>query len=143
MKDNKVFAYTGTEEMFPMEITPNLENLHTTLPMAELIGLFEGEVRDLVAYDSFEYEHPQKAIHFFKGSPKMHKCLYRLNADRIELGTITITRRHPFTEDEMLTVERAFGALTMHLMNAMDYQGTLTDEQLTSFRVDSELSRVK
>lgn len=125
-----------------MEISQNLENLHTTLPMGELITLFEREVNEIVAYDSFEYEHPQKTVHFFKGVQKMHKCHYRLNASNIELGAITLTRRKPFAENEMLLVERALGALSIHLNNAMDFQADLTDEQLTSFRVDRELSRI-
>lgn len=125
-----------------MDTVPNLENLHTTLPMKELIGIFESEVKDIVVYDSFEYEHPQKTIHFFKGSPKMHKCHYRLNASTLELGAITISRKQPFSEEEMLMIERALGALTVHLTNAMDYQSTLSEEQLTVFRVDNELSKM-
>lgn len=131
------------EEIEPMESTRNLENLHTTLPMSELINLFESEVGEVVTYDSFEYEHPQKAVHFFKGVPKIHKCHYRLNASQVELGRVTLTRRKPFAEDEMLVVEKALGALSVHLNNALEFQDTLNEEQLMTYKVDAELCQIK
>lgn len=125
-----------------MDIDRNLANLHTTLPMAELISLFESEIGDVVAYDSFEYEHPQHAVHYFKGVPRMHKCHYRLNASDIELGAVTLTRGKPFAEEEMLVVEKALGALSIHLNNAMEFQGELDEDQLMTFKVDAELSQL-
>ena len=142
MKSEKVIAHTYAVEAVPMEINRSLENLHTTLPMAELINLFETEIGEVVHYDSFEYEHPQHAVHYFKGVPKMHKCHYRLNSAELELGSVTLTRRKPFEEEEMLVVEKALGALSIHLNNAMNFQARLDDDQLTSFKVDAELSRI-
>lgn len=143
MKSNKIPMQSYGKDPAMIEIKRNLENLHTTLPMPELINLFESEIREIVTYDSFEYDQPEQAIHVFKGVPKLHKCRYRLSATGVNLGNVTLSRRKPFKEDEMLLVEKALGTLSVHLNNAMDYQASLDEEQVTSFKVDAEMCRVR
>ena len=139
MKTNKAIAYSY-EETNPMS---NFQgDLHTTLPMEDLIGLFESEISEIVAYDSFEYEHSNNAIHIFRGTPKLHKCHYKINTANLELGQITLTRKSPFEEEEMLTVERALGALSIHLNNAFEYQADLEEGQLNSLKIESKLSSI-
>ncbi len=121
----------------------DLKELHTTLPLTELINLFESEIREVIIYDSFEYDHPQQAVHVFKGVQKLHKCRYRLKTSGIDLGKVTLSRREPFEEIEVVMLEKALSALSVHMKNAMDYQASLDEEQLTSFKVDAELSRIR
>lgn len=124
MKNNEAVTYSyGEEKSLFKDQGPS--NLHTTLPIDELIGLFANEISEIVDYDSFEYEHAIKDIHIFHGSLKLHKCQYKIKDSGIELGQITITRRSPFKEEEMVIVERALGALSIHLNNAVDYQSEL------------------
>ena len=137
---NRSLAYSYLEEAAPVDLHQDMKELHTTLPMTELITLFENEISEVIEYDSFEYEHSQKALHVFKGSPKLHKCRYRIITRNQALGVITLTRKKPFSEGEMITVEKALGALSIHLNNAFEFQASLGDEQLTELKVDSRLS---
>lgn len=114
--------------------------IHTTLPMEDLIGIFESEIRSIVAFNSFEYENPHSATHFFQGVQKLHKCHYRLNIADMELGRITLTRATPFTHIEINKIESALGALSIHLNNALAYQADLGEEALSALRADAEYS---
>jgi hypothetical protein len=125
MKSIEAVAYSYNDEEKPVILEKNHEELQTILPIDELIGLFANEIAEVVEHDSFEYEHSQKNIHFFRGLVKLHKCQYKINDSGMELGQITLTRSSPFQEEEMIVVERALGALSIHLTNAIDHQGEL------------------
>jgi hypothetical protein len=114
--------------------------IHTTLPMEDLIGIFESEIRGIVAFNSFEYENPPTSTHIFHGVQKLHKCHYRLNVAERELGRITLTRATPFTDTDLDKIEGALGALTIHLNNAIEYQAGLGEQELIALRIDSEYS---
>lgn len=137
---HKTLTNSYLEDDNDMTQSQDLSNLYTTLPMTELITLFEQEISEVVAYDSFEYEHPQKSLHVFRGSPKLHKCHYKINARDIELGEITLTSKRPFSDGQMLTVEKALGALSIHMYNAIEHQATLGESQLTALQVESKLN---
>lgn len=104
---------------------PNLEELHTTLPLHELIGLFANEIKEFVEYDSFNYLHADKDIQVDRGSASVHQCHYNIKDKGIELGEVTLTRETPFREEEMIIIERALGALSVHLVNAVESQSKL------------------
>lgn len=123
-----------------LETVDHRPAIHTTLPMEDLIGIFESEIRHIVAFNSFEYEDARSATHIFHGVQKLHKCHYRLNIAELELGRITLTRATPFTDIEIETIEGALGALTIHLNNALDYQAGLGEQDLLALRTDSEYS---
>ena len=114
--------------------------IHTTLPMEDLIGIFESEIRSIVRYDSFEYENAANSTHIFHGVQKLHKCHYRINIAGLELGRITLTRASSFADAEIDTIESALGALTIHLNNALEYQAGLSEQELIALRIDSEYS---
>jgi hypothetical protein len=114
--------------------------IHTTLPMDDLIGIFESEMRRIVAFDSFEYEDTRRALHIFHGVQKLHKCHYRLKVAALELGSVSLTRATPFSDQEIGKIEGALGALTIHLNNALDYQAGLDEQALIALRIDSEYS---
>lgn len=137
----KALAYAYNEEI-PMVQDMNSEDLHTTLPMHDLIGLFESEIGEIVDFDSFEYEHSQKAIHIFHGTPKLHKCRYKIKGSKIELGQITLTRKSPFADDEINIVERALVALSIHLNNAAQYQSGLKEDHLNALKADAQLTAI-
>lgn len=114
--------------------------IHTTLPMEDLIGIFESEIRRIVTFHSFEYEDSRSATHVFHGVQKLHKLHYRLNVAALDFGRITLTRATPFSDPEIVKVEAALGALTIHLNNALDYQAGLGEQELIALRIDSEYS---
>jgi hypothetical protein len=121
-----------------MEAGTDPKPLHTTLPLEDLIGLFASEIGDLVVYDSFEYENRQNSIHVFIGTPKLHKCHYKLNICNMEFGQLTMTRKTPFSDSEMNLLEGALGALIIHLNNAYAFQDDLTEDGLNSLRADQK-----
>jgi len=136
MSNRNSLAYAGVKP----EQGERTKGIHTTLPMEDLIGIFESEIRRIVAFNSFEYENPRNAMHIFHGVQKLHKCHYRLNIADLELGRITLTRATPFTDAELDKIEGALGALTIHLNNAMEYQAGLGEQELVALRIDSEYS---
>ena len=128
MKNNEAVTYSYDEEKSLFK-GQNSDDLHTTLPIDELIGLFATEISEIVDYDSFEYEHARRDIHIFHGALKLHKCQYKIKDSGLDLGQITITRKSPFKEEEMIIVERALGALSIHLNNAVASQSELENEK--------------
>lgn len=114
--------------------------IHTTLPMEQLIEIVESEIREIVRYDSFEYANPQNSSHIFFGTPRLHKCQYRIFVGGISLGQITLTRGDMFDDSEINMIEGALGALIIHLNNALDFQSSLGDEALESLRIDTAVS---
>lgn len=103
----------------------NLEELHTTLPLHELIGLFAKEIKEFVDYDSFNYLNNAEDIRVDRGNASIHKCHYNIKDKGMELGEVTLTRETPFREEEMIIIERALGALSVHLVNAVESETKL------------------
>lgn len=135
MKTNKAMA-VPEQGRFPLDGGFSQQQLLITLPLKDLVAVFEHEMREFLAYDSFEYEHGASATHYSRGTPRLHKCQYHIQASGLELGRLILTRRKPFQEEELLVVERALGALSIHLNNALDYQSNLDQDQLTELQVD-------
>ena len=104
---------------------PNLEELHTTLPLHELIGLFAKEIREFVDYDSFNYLNADKDVQVDRGDASLHQCHYHIKDKGLELGEVTLSRSTPFKEEEMIIIERALGALSVHLINAVESHSRL------------------
>jgi len=111
--------------------------IHTTLPLDELIELFENEMRDVIRYDSFEYRNAHTGAHVFHGTQRPHQCHYRINVARMDLGQMTLSRQTPFNPTELQRVETALAALIMHLSNAVSYQKGLSEAALEALRVDA------
>ena len=81
------------------------------------------EVRDLDLYYNKEklfdlHALNIKDIHVFKGKASLHNCRYRVEDSGINLGEMTLTRRTPFKEEELLLIEKVLGVLPIHIRNA-------------------------
>lgn len=125
MKTSESAAYSYTDEERTVAQDQSSSQLHTTLPIEELIHLFANELSDIVDYDSFEYALAEKELQLFHGSLQPHTCQYKIKDSGFDLGIVTLTRDEPFKEEEMLVVERALGALSVHLNNAIEDQTNL------------------
>lgn len=121
----------------PREQAQRSAAIHTTLPLDELIELFENELRDVIPYDSFEYTGAPTGAHVFHGTQRLHKCHYRLNVAHMDLGQITLTRRSAFNPAELQRMETALAALIMHLSNAVSYQKELSKAALEALQADA------
>jgi len=131
--NNNFRPVTEVEAMKKLE---QANALHTTLPMEDLIAMFAGEIRDLIEYDSFEFENQKQPMHLFLGTPKLHKCRYRVTMGDMEFGLITFTRATPFEDKEINLIEGALGALTIHLGNAMHFQLELSADSLITLQAE-------
>ena len=130
------------KEVKIMDTGERTSAIHTTLPMDQLVEIVESELRGLIRYDGFEYANPQSSTHIFFGTPRQHRCQYRIYIGGISLGHITLSRKAPFDEPEVKMIEGALGALIIHLNNALDYQSDLSEEDLENLRVDRALLSV-
>ncbi len=124
------------KEVNVMETRDMNAAINTTLPMEQLIELVESEIRELIRYDSFEYSNPQDSAHVFFGTPRLHKCHYRITIGGIPMGQVSLSRSHPFDHGEINMIEGALGALIVHLNNAMDFQSELSAEAIDNLRLD-------
>jgi hypothetical protein len=125
-------------DAIPMSKLEHANALHTTLPLEDLISLIASEIRDIVVYDSFEFENLHQSVHIFMGVPKLHKCHYVLKAGDIEFGELTLTRVDPFCEREIILIEGALGALATHLANALTFQTELGLDSLLRLQADGK-----
>lgn len=139
---NNAAAYV-MKDVNIMDHADSVNGIHTTLPMEQLIEIVESEIRSLIRYDSFEYANPQNSSHIFFGTPRLHKCHYRIYIGGISLGQVTLSRTVPFEDAEINMIEGALGALIIHLNNAMDYQSDLSDEALEGLKVDKAFISMK
>lgn len=134
--------YREVAEVKAMKTLEQTNALHTTLPMEDLIGLFAGEISDLIQYDSFEFENCKQPLHLFIGIPKLHKCHYKVKIGDTDFGLITFTRALPFNDNEIQMIEGALGALTIHLGNAMNFQSELSPDSLLVLQADRKRATI-
>lgn len=107
--------------------------LATTLALEELIALFAEELKELVPFDQLTYRHRigRQDFMFATGLGGQHRCEYKLNLQGELLGTLTLTRRNRFHEDELGGIEQMLGVAICPIRNACQYasveQAALTD----------------
>jgi len=95
--------------------------LQTTLDVYDLIKQFHQELQQFIPYHSFHYQNilTQHGLEFGQETAHAHHC--PLSIDNMSLGDITITRKKPFTKQELVTVENAIHHLLYPLRNAIHY----------------------
>lgn len=95
--------------------------LQTTLEINELMALFAKELMQFVEFDGLGYQFDSLSLRIALGEEARHSCEYRLIVSGEELGKLKLHRRHPFSQDEMETVENLLAALLYPLRNALLY----------------------
>jgi hypothetical protein len=110
--------------------------IHTTLSIEDLIEIVEGEIRERVQYDSFEYSGAQNDTLITYGKVQQHKCRYRINIAGTLFGRVAISRKTAFTDNEVKLIESALGALIIHLNNAAEYQANLGEAEISQLMLD-------
>lgn len=107
--------------------------LQTTLEMDPLLDIFAEEVATVISYDSLSYQHDAQgdAYIYSVGFGGHHRCEYGLNLEGEAFGTLTLTRRQRFADQELSLLEDLLGLLVMSLRNAWRFhsmqQAALTD----------------
>lgn len=95
--------------------------LQTTLDVYDLIKRFHQELQQFIPYHSFHYQNilTQHGLEF--GQETAHAHHFPLCIENMSLGDITITRKKPFTQQELITIENAINHLLYPLRNAIHY----------------------
>lgn len=106
--------------------------LQTTLMLDDLLALFEKEIRHVLHYDSFHYQHQPVHCHIDIGDARHHRCHYKLEMNGQYLGDLTLTRRHKFSNGQIQLLEELLCLLVYPLRNCLMYRqalaSALTDE---------------
>ncbi len=99
--------------------------LQSTLEVKELIELFSKQLAELIAFDSFRYEHLDQKIEYDYGPMENHSCAYELVLLDFPLGSVIITRKSRFSTAEQLCFETLLCSLVYPLRNAILYRQAL------------------
>lgn len=99
--------------------------LQTTLLVEELLPLFEQQLRLLMHYDSFHYQHAGLNCHIDIADERHHRCHYKLEMNGQYLGELTLTRRHKFSDAQISLLEEILCLLVYPLRNCLLYKQAL------------------
>lgn len=99
-------------------------NLHlqTSLELDKLLGLFFGEVRQLIALGALVYRHDETDAHLQLGELEPFAINYQLSHQEESLGELSLYSRAPLAESARQQLEKAFGCLLFPLRNALLYR---------------------
>lgn len=106
--------------------------LQTTLDTRKIVELFSDELSQVIKFQQFSYQGADNIS--FKSNDKagVHSCQFNLSLDHEALGTIKLSRKTRFLEEEMAIIERLASTLVFPLNNAKMYyaalQSALIDE---------------
>ena len=105
----------------------------TTLSLERLLGIFAEELASAVPYGQLVYRHRlgHQDFVYSTGMGGAHRCDYQLTLEGTNYGTINLTRRSRFLEEELEMIEFLLGIVICPLRNACQYalveQAALTD----------------
>ncbi|MFL1405015.1 GGDEF domain-containing protein [Marinobacter sp. M1N3S26] len=105
----------------------------TTLSLEHLLGIFAEELARAIPYGQLVYRHRLGCQDFVysTGMGGSHRCDYQLNLEGANYGSLALTRRQRFHEDELEIIEYLLGIVICPLRNACQYalveQAALTD----------------
>ena len=108
----------------------------------ELIQRFVQWVTDLALAEGVTFRCARTDELICLGNRRHHCAQYDLRIDQVALGTITLCRRERYSEDELLVIEQALGALARCLQLAGDVaalRSLATRDPLTGLRNRSSL----
>ncbi|MDC0663339.1 GGDEF domain-containing protein [Marinobacter sp. SS21] len=107
--------------------------LTTTLSLEEVIALFADELMAWVPHDQLTYRHRigRQDFIYSTGLGGQHRCEYKLGIEGEPLGTLTLTRRSRFHDEELTAIEQMLAVAVCPIRNACLYtrvqQAALTD----------------
>ena len=96
--------------------------LQTTLELDDLVQLFQDELKKVVPYDSFHYQHRDVLCDINTAKRSHHNCTYRLEMNAVWLGELTLTRGKKFSDKDTKLVEDFLCKLVYPLRNCLLYR---------------------
>lgn len=107
--------------------------LATTLSLETQIGILAEVLTDLVPFDQLTYRHQigKQDFVYNTGLGGQHRCDYRLILEGVSYGSLTLTRRQRFADEELEAIEQSIGVAICQIRNACQFatvqQAALTD----------------
>ncbi len=94
-----------------------------TLSMETLLGIFAEELGRVLSFGQLTYRHRlgHQEFVYTSGVGGAHRCDYQLNLEGRHYGTLSLTRRARFSDDELEAIEFLLGILISPLRNACQY----------------------
>lgn len=105
----------------------------TTLSLEQLLGIFAEELASALPFGQLVYRHRlgHQDFVYSTGMGGSHRCDYQLTLEGTNYGSLSLTRRNRFHEEELEIIEYLLGILICPLRNACQYalveQAALTD----------------
>lgn len=93
--------------------------LHVSLELDQCLTVFLEELRSVMAFNSFSYQHDQgrDSYVYSEGYGGQHHCEYNLTLQGEHLGYLSLNRRSRFAEEELMVLEQMIGILVFPLRN--------------------------
>ena len=114
---------TDTRSSVSRLITRLSTVLQTSIELAEILHIFNDEVRQIVPFDGIAYQHQASRYEYSIGKTNGHSTSYRLQTPDDFLGELSFHRNKTrFTEAELETIERLIVSLIYPLRNGLRYQ---------------------
>ena len=99
--------------------------LQTTLDTRRIVELFSEELAQTIEFQQFAYQN-EEGISFTSGDKSgVHSCQFNLTLDHTSLGSIKLSRKKRFMEEELAIIERLASTLVFPLNNAKLYHAAL------------------
>lgn len=117
----------------PDVLTRLTRRLSTTLNLETQLAILAEEIGSVVPFDCMNYRHQIAARDFVyaTGMGGPHRCDYRLNLEGHFYGTLSLSRRQRFTEQELEAIELMLAVAICPVRNACQFiaieQAALTD----------------
>ena len=99
--------------------------LQTSLDFDSILTHFSDDIQAVVPHDHLSYRHDEQDIGFALGRNARHKLSYQLSIDDEALGTLIISRRRKFSDEEGRQLENLICTLLYPLRNALLYNSAL------------------
>ena len=116
--------------------------------MHDLVQLFQDELKKVVPYDSFHYQHRGVLCDINTAKRSHHNCTYRLEMNAVWLGELTLTRGKKFSDKDTKLVEDFLCKLVYPLRDCLLYhqaQRAALQDKLTGLNnraaLDNSLTR--
>ncbi|HEC75530.1 MAG TPA: GGDEF domain-containing protein [Methylophaga aminisulfidivorans] len=126
-------ANTSKQAFYPERKTVNdgtekthlISVLQTSLILEEVLQLFQNEVRNIVGFDSFHYQHLSMKVKIDTNKVSRHRCHYKMEMNGNYLGEISFSRIDKFSAAEIELLEELLSVLVYPLRNSLLYKKAL------------------
>jgi diguanylate cyclase (GGDEF)-like protein len=99
--------------------------LQASLDVKDIINSFSEDVQAMVSHDYIQYQHGKQEIDITLGKKARHCLNYQLTVNQKPLGTLAISRRSKFSEEESQQLEDLLCILLYPLRNALLYHSAV------------------